>query len=70
MAETADEFLELLARDKLVSDKILEKLRQQIEIERQRPEQPPPKPGTAVTLQSALKPAPQADDEPSSEESN
>jgi hypothetical protein len=49
---------------------ILEKLLQQIKIELQRPELPPPKPGTAVTLQSALKPAPQADDESSSEESN
>ena len=30
MAETADEFLELLARDNLVSDNILEKLRQKV----------------------------------------
>ena len=30
MAETADEFLELLARDNLVSDKILETLRQKL----------------------------------------
>jgi hypothetical protein len=53
-----------------VEQVILEKLLQQIKIELQRPELPPPKPGTAVTLQSALKPAPQADDKPSSEESN
>ena len=30
MAETADEFLELLAQDNLVSDKILETLRQKV----------------------------------------